>query len=690
MTVTVYLEGVVSPDGRHISLPLASCAALLIATYAHPPEFHLVFARNCDDINTQNVQHVTLPVEGVKGIDHEFIETTSLPELISNVSLPAVFEPSSCLVRSGLCVVIRHIIKATDAAVSGQHLTDLLGFRQGSLRMCAEVSGWTKLCEVELPQSVTALVHQVSALKGNSTPVVRELPMDLLRLESHFEKPPKVHNDNRMQRQELARLQADVSDPGKCGDVLKEVRVEKSHLLVERVTRLHHGWRKIHVDKALRNSVQCGGDCDGVNNRDTVGENDIARLESLSLQDGDVLNGGQDLRVLVQSLTFHDIKLVHLYSEGVEMTIADLCLFVYLYFLLESLEFDPSGLQALLPRVLRWLGHMTCLPRLESAARSCGLDFLKLKSALEEEHSAKEGHHSVVFTRPVQQDVTQDDMELSRRCRTKYKAIKPEVLDAMKKMKACGIEPVVGSHPRGFNVQLDWETLPPSVHPREGEVPSKRLKRKCQQLENLVTAVQEVAKPGDIIVDFCSGGGHLGIAIAYMLPDCKVYLVENKEESLLKARTRMAALNLTNVVLYQCNLDYFVGKFDIGVCLHACGSATDMVLHQCLTQGAAFVICPCCYGSIQQTHLLTYPRSQMYQDKRVTYTEFLTLGHAADQTEFNIALEQQGRQCMNLVDSDRAQLAREAGYSVTLCSLHPLTCSPKNNLLIGQKPISCA
>ena len=44
-----------------------------------------------------------------------------------------------------------------------------------------------------------------------------------------------------------------------------------------------------------------------------------------------------------------------------------------------------------------------------------------------------------------------------------------------------------------------------------------------------------------------------------------------------------------------------------------------------------------------------------------------------------------GRQCMNLVDSDRAQVAREAGYTVTLTSLQPVSCSPKNNLLIGQK-----
>ena len=39
---------------------------------------------------------------------------------------------------------------------------------------------------------------------------------------------------------------------------------------------------------------------------------------------------------MIQALTYMDIRLVHLYSEGVEMTIADLCLFSYLYFLFVS------------------------------------------------------------------------------------------------------------------------------------------------------------------------------------------------------------------------------------------------------------------------------------------------------------------------------------------------------------------
>ena len=38
------------------------------------------------------------------------------------------------------------------------------------------------------------------------------------------------------------------------------------------------------------------------------------------------------------------------------------------------------------------------------------------------------------------------------------------------------------------------------------ELPEKRVGKKCQQLENLATAVEALARPGDVIVDFCSGG----------------------------------------------------------------------------------------------------------------------------------------------------------------------------------------
>ncbi len=77
---------------------------------------------------------------------------------------------------------------------------------------------------------------------------------------------------------------------------------------------------------------------------------------------------------------------------------------------------------------------------------------------------------------------------------------------------------------------------------------------------------------------------------------------------------------LTNCVLFQCNLSYFRGAFDVGVSLHACGTATDLVMCACVDAGAHFVCCPCCYGSVARSRdkekedgdAVRYPRSEKF------------------------------------------------------------------------------
>lgn len=135
--------------------------------------------------------------------------------------------------------------------------------------------------------------------------------------------------------------------------------------------------------------------------------------------------------------------------------------------------------------------------------------------------------------------------------------------------------------------------------------------------------------------------------------------------------------------MLQSNVDYFKGSFEVGVSLHACGVATDLVLETCIRRGASFVSCPCCYGSIQPNHIVTYPRSQKFKNCLVNERQYLVLGHAADQTHDDCLKSAQGAFCMNLIDGDRCLRAREAGYWVTLGKLYPITCTQKNNLLIG-------
>ncbi|BFZ24480.1 hypothetical protein BsWGS_27519 [Bradybaena similaris] len=761
--MTLYLQGSVTEDGEHILCPLSSSVILFLIRYSQTDKFELVFVPDStDSIHMSCSFKRTL----FSDLSVRFSPWSEMPSVVRNVFLPSLHQPELSLVRSGLCVLLRHIIKESHTCSPNLHLIDLLGFRQGSMRMCSEVSGFTKLCEVELPESISQLISTLRTRcptnqDGSGSLRSREvtLPSALIKLDNHFRKQCRVHNDNKRRRQELAKIKSylrkqtsfmetnnsssiqtdntSVQDKAlieNCEEQLSLLKLPSlqnggceplqhstdicpndqsfkfkvdilsetdSWLQIDHVTHLNHGICRLKVDKHFDcTSTRPHGNEDGGKTRRDMRSIELCTVvkssDCMHSSNGNlVLNAAAlaDISQLVGRLTYHDIQYEHTYSEGVEMTLADLILYVYTYHLMEALHFRRSLLVGHIPSILQWAGHMTSLATVATTGQRSGWDMdrlaICLSSGLAEDADKPSGclHHGqdVVFVKDteVQQDGDEDEMELSRCARMKHKALKPEVAQALQKFEKAGIWPVIGSHPCGAHVGVPWDHLPAGVHPKEGDVPQSRMDRKCQQLENLVTAVQAVHKSGSILVDFCSGGGHLGILMAYLLPECQVYLVENKEESLLKACSRLESLGLTNVIMYQCNLDYFIGVFDVGVCLHACGSATDMVLQLCLDRQASFVVCPCCYGSIQNTHLLSYPQSRRCMEAGITYKDFLTLGHAADQTEFNIALEEQGRLCMNLVDTDRAERARELGYQVTLCKLEPATCSPKNNLLLG-------
>ncbi|EDW64821.1 glutathione S-transferase C-terminal domain-containing protein homolog [Drosophila virilis] len=235
---------------------------------------------------------------------------------------------------------------------------------------------------------------------------------------------------------------------------------------------------------------------------------------------------------------------------------------------------------------------------------------------------------------------------------------------------------------------IDWQVIEPT-HAKSSALPAERLERKRQQLENMANAVVSLAQPGDRIVDFCSGTGHLAILLALKLPQCTVIVLENKAFSLAHAQKRAAELKLNNCVFYQCNIDYFMGRFDIGASLHACGTATDIVLQQCQRVNACFVCCPCCYGSLQPMPHIAYPLSARFREVLDT-RDYLYIAHTADQAHelgtSNCKPETtlQGLHCMCIVDTDRKLQAEEAGYQVILTRLKPEQCTPKNHLLVGR------
>ncbi|XP_050072471.1 glutathione S-transferase C-terminal domain-containing protein homolog [Anopheles maculipalpis] len=263
-----------------------------------------------------------------------------------------------------------------------------------------------------------------------------------------------------------------------------------------------------------------------------------------------------------------------------------------------------------------------------------------------------------------------------------------EVLDILSKVSQIPTD--IGSTENDWETnQFNWDTIPIDARPEGGKLPPARILRKRHQLESLVNEVMQLATDGSIIVDFCSGTGHLGILLAYLLPSCTIYLLENKEESQQRAMERVGRLALRNVVFFQCNLDYFTARFDIGVSLHACGVATDIVLEKCFAHRAHFVSCPCCYGKLYNIEHVTYPRSQLFQRSELLLKEYFCLAHCADQTHdlssdrTNVAKAHQGFYCMDVIDRDRALRAEELGYVVLRKRLKDETCTPKNRLLVG-------
>ena len=111
--------------------------------------------------------------------------------------------------------------------------------------------------------------------------------------------------------------------------------------------------------------------------------------------------------------------------------------------------------------------------------------------------------------------------------------------------------------------ELDWASLPAVVRPEAGQLPPGRLARKEGQLASLALPLVALARDGDILVDFCSGGGHLGLVVAHLVPGCTVHMVENKEESLARARARGMAMGRDNTWFFQSNLDYYTGRFQV-------------------------------------------------------------------------------------------------------------------------------
>eukprot|EP01032_Pedospumella_encystans_P022187 gene22187-25144_t len=303
------------------------------------------------------------------------------------------------------------------------------------------------------------------------------------------------------------------------------------------------------------------------------------------------------------------------------------------------------------------------------------------------------------------------------------------------------------------------------------KLPAGREVRKKQQIVSLLNEISTVLPVGGIAVEFCSGGGYVGIPLAVLRPDCTVLLTDMNTVSIMYARQRVEALQLKNVKFLRQELAgieasqkkalaktatalikreeapssertelHLLGRFHVGIALHACGTATDAVLRICTRAGASFVVSPCCYGFLQHqantnsTHgdeekvelcgacsqhvptsgtcdcetcnsplqglstsfsgdassfsaYSSYPASSAFRGSGWQGRWFAALCSQADRTFWShdaraSVHNEKGRLAMRAVDADRLLAAQELGYTVCGTYMTPAEASVKNHILI--------
>ncbi|KAG9480287.1 hypothetical protein GDO78_011998, partial [Eleutherodactylus coqui] len=592
-------------------LPLHTSIVLFLISYCECKTFKTFLV--IPEVEHRSPQDGLFPSD----LNVSIVSRKGLPAIVRSCRLPAVIEASGAFCRAGLAVVLRHIIQKTYLVdPSRKDVLELLGFKKTCLKACAEVSQWTRLCEISIPLAVEAFLKDPSAA----------IPPEVQQLERKLGEPVRVHNDDKIRRQKMQQQM-------------------KSNAVGEK--------NEVPEDAPL-SGLQTAASLELT-----------AALSKLSVQYVPSKTAREPAHIR-KAKTSDLPSLEHVFAEGLYFTLTDVVLLPCIHhFLIALQKVSPEKIYGL-PLIIGWYERVFKVQGVQKATAACNITFLHALHVNSQHHEPSSSSK-----------IDTEEKEFS----DSHFLGGPR--PTMTKLKDHGVEAVFSPHPCP-SPTIDWGSLPAAVSPAEGKMSSDRALRKQQQLNNLLSVVTHMAKPGDTIVDFCSGGGHVGIVLAYTLPSCQIVLIENKEESLMRARDRSNGLGLTNIWFVQANLDYFTGKFNIGVALHACGVATDMVIEHCILARAAFVICPCCYGFIQNTVKTTFPRSCRFQNV-LSCKEHMVLCRFADQTAVQLPPERRliGKNCMGLVDLDRAWAAEQYGYTAQVVSMEPESCSPKNNLIIG-------
>jgi hypothetical protein len=250
-------------------------------------------------------------------------------------------------------------------------------------------------------------------------------------------------------------------------------------------------------------------------------------------------------------------------------------------------------------------------------------------------------------------------------------------------------------------IVVPWDQIPSELDPASGGLNPERARKKRRQIDNLVRFARSILKDGSKVVDFCGGGGHLAIVLGWMFPHVEVHLVDRNSVHLALAQKRITKLEtvgfrLENVHIHNKDIrDWEMMDFQLGMAIHSCGVLCDIVQELCIRADAAYLIVPCCFGSLKNNNSTTdirVPRSDKWSSTLgLAKHEYNILCSVADRGSESWKVECQERQdsrlAMAIIDEDRQQRAREAGYSgLYHLTLQPANITPKNEVIIGLPP----
>lgn len=242
------------------------------------------------------------------------------------------------------------------------------------------------------------------------------------------------------------------------------------------------------------------------------------------------------------------------------------------------------------------------------------------------------------------------------------------------------------------------------------------------------------------IVDFGGGSGHLAIPLALLLPcECNVTIVDLKAASLQfvheKAlqfctdehksgecddipemfkypknkqltdhdHIKRKCLGIPNLFTFHGSINSYKESFDIGVSLHACGEASDLVLRACGEESACIVVAPCCVGKLnEKTHdpyvyhatgenraTITYPQSSAFReilsiDSTDAWNALAKAADYSDWDEMRSARNATRRTAKALLETDRTLFLKERyHYQTALTRMDPWESSPKHDIILA-------